>query len=415
MNKTLRIGLPVAVLLLGVGIAVTLIKTRPSAKKVAPAGLSLPVEAITLHPARETVLINAMGTTSPARETVLSAEVSGRVIAQDPRLVVGGQFNKGEVLLRIDPRNYQLAAAQQKANLERAQFELKVERGRVRVAEREWGLMDKRPGEESEGKELALRRPHLANAEAAVAAAQSALERAELDVERATVRAPFSGFIKAEAVEVGQFVSPGQQLATLVGTEEFWVQVSVPLDRLSWIKLPDAASGQAGSVATLHLDVGPGETLERRGEVIRLLGELDPVGRMARLVVRVPDPFANTDGTTSLPLLLGSFVNVSIVGDALDDVFVVPRAALFAGDSVLIADKDDRLEIRKVGIAWRKAEVVYISSGLSAGDRLIVSRVSTVLAGTALDVRMKDADGNSRAAKLEPTPAREMNAPRESR
>lgn len=412
MNKALRIGLPIVVLLGGVGVLVTLIKTRPSAKKVDPSAQTIPVEAISLEPVRETVLINAMGTVSPAREVVLSAEVSGRVVSHDPRMVVGGQFKKGEVLLRIDPRNYQLAVAQHKANLERAAFELKVERGRVRVAEREWSLLDKRPDTESEGKELALRKPHLANAEAAMAAAQSALERAELDVERTTVRAPFDGFIKAENVEVGQYLSPGQQLATLVGSEEFWVQVSVPLDRLSWIKLPKD-TGEPGSEATLSLDAGPGESTQRTGQVVRLLGELDPVGRMARVVVSVRDPFASGEGQPSLPLLLGSFVTVSILGDALDDVYVIPRAALHAGDSVLIATSDDRLEIRKIDIAWRKSDVVYVASGLKPGERLITSRVPTVLAGAALEVRMKDENGRARAARLEP--AADVVAPRENR
>ncbi len=414
MNKPLKIALPIVVFLAGVGIAVTLIKTRPSAKKVPPATSGLPVEAITIQPAKETVLINAMGAVSPAREVVLSAEVSGRIIHQDPRLVTGGQFEKGEALLRIDPRNYQLSAMQQKANLERAEFELKVERGRGKIAEREWSLMNKRAEEEPDGQDLALRRPHLANMEAAVAAAKSALERAELDVERTTIRAPFKGFLKAENVEVGQFVSPGQQLMTLIGTEEFWVQVSVPLDRLGWIKLP-SASGEPGSEATIQLDIGPGEILERRGEVVRLLGDLDPVGRMARVVVRVRDPFTHDDSSSSVPLLVGSFVQVSIVGDALDDVFVVPRSALFGGDSVLIAGPEDRLEIRKVGIAWRKAEVVYVSSGLAAGDRLIVSRVATALSGTALDVRMKSASELPRADRLERPATTDMASPREVR
>ena len=415
MKKPLQIALPIAVLLGGIGIAVVLIKTRPEAKKVTPSAAGLPVEAITLRPAKETVLINAMGAVSPAREVVLSAEVSGRVIHQDPRLVPGGQFKKGGVLLRIDPRNYQLAAEQQRANLQRAEFELKVERGRGKIAAREWTLMDKRKDGEPEGQELALRVPHLANAEAAVAAARSALERAELDVERTTIRAPFDGFLKTENVEVGQFVSPGQQLTTLVGSEEFWVHVSVPLDRLSWIKLPGPA-GEAGSEVTLQLDVGPGEVLERRGEVIRLLGDLDPVGRMARIVVRVLDPFSNANSSSSVPLLLGSFVQVSIVGDALDDVFVVPRSALFGGDSVLIAGRDDRLEIRKIDIAWRKAEVVYVASGLTAGERLITSRVATVLSGTALDVRMKNTTDLPRAdASERPAAAAEIAPPREAR
>lgn len=400
MNKTLRILLPAGVLAIGVGTLIALVKTRPAAKKVDAAAVTIPVEAATLQPVRETVLINAMGTVSPAREVVLSAEISGRVVHTDPRLALGGQFKKGEVLLRIDPRNYQLAAAQQRANLERASFELKMERGRARVAEREWSLLDKRPTTEDEGKELALRRPHLANAEAAVVAAQSALERAELDVERTSVRAPFDGFIKSEQVEVGQFVSPGQQLATLVGSEEFWVQVSVPLDRLSWIKLPREGD-ETGSEATVSLDVGPGERVERTGQVIRLLGDLDPVGRMARVLVSVKDPFAGGADRPSLPLLLGSFVNVSIQGDALDDVYVIPRSALHAGDSVLIASPDDRLEIRKIEIAWRKTEVVYVASGLRPGERLITSRVPTVLAGAALEVRTKGDNGRPRAARVE--------------
>ena len=179
-------------------------------------------------------------------------------------------------------------------------------------------------------------------------------------------------------------VGPGAPTATVVGTDEFWVQVSVPIDRLEFIKIPGVNSSE-GSAVTVIQTVGQQEDT-RAGKVVRLLGELDPVGRMARVLVAVQDPLNLAVGEETprgLPFLLSAFVTVRFDGAQELEVTEIPRSALHEGDKAFVF-KDGKLEIREVGVVWRRPDTVLVANGLEAGDELVVSRISTALPGMKL-------------------------------
>jgi RND family efflux transporter MFP subunit len=389
MRKFLKVILPILVLAAGAAAAVTLIRTRPRAARTPPRAAATLVEVITASKGSEQVVVEAMGTVVPAKAVVVQPQVTGRIVEQSPKLLPGGLFKKDEVIARIDPRDYELAVQQQKAAVQRATFELKVEEGRQVVAKREWNLLESDLAESEAGRALALREPQLETAKAALAAARSGLEQATLSLERTTIRAPFNALVKEEFIDLGQLVAPQTRLATLIGTDEYWVQVSIPMDRLQWVAIP-GINADAGATAEVLHAVGPEMALERAGRVVRLLGDLDPVGRMARVLVAVDDPLGlaaeSNDG--AMPLLIGAYVRVLIEGPVLDDVVVVPRRALREGDRVWVMNADDRLEIREANIVWRREDDVILRESVEEGEQIIVSSIVTPVPG--LTLRLED-------------------------
>ncbi len=382
-----RGGICAVVLAAGGGIAAALFFTPPKPDKRDRKPESTLVEVMRAAPGRQRVRIVALGTVVPARQVELQSEVSGRVVEQSPNLVPGGIFPAGGVLVRVDARDYQTALEKQRALLADAEFNLKVEEGRRAIAKREWELLEKELDTAGARRDLALREPHLARAKAALAAAGSALGQAELNLKRTAIAAPFNALVKEETVELGQLVGPASRLATLIGTDRFWVRVSVPVDRLKWIKLPDAA-GAGGSAARVIQECGGGRRVERSGRVVRLLGDLEPAGRLARVLIEVEDPLGLKAGgeKPAVPLLLGAYVRTVIEGIEVDNVIAISQSALRDGNKVWVMAPDDTLDIREVKTVWRGRDTVYVGSGLRAGDRVVTSDLASAARDMALRV-----------------------------
>lgn len=400
-SKILKAFLPILALGLGVSVLVAFVVTRPKPAKKPREERGALVEVEAVKEVRQRLRVVEHGTVIPAELVVLQPEVAGRVVWQHDDLVPGGKFKRGDTLVRLDGRDYRLAVRQAGASVDRAELELKLEKARKEVAKAEWEVIDRDKSASEEGRALGLREPQLQAAEAGLEAAKSARDQAKLSVSKTTLRAPFNGFVKTESVDVGQLVSPQTPLATLVGSDRFWVQVSVPVDRLAVIDVPgmNVAEGQ-GAPAIIVQELA-GKRIERRGRVVRLLGDLDPVGRLARLLVEVDDPLG-LKGTAAkpksgaagaeaapavdaeLPLLLGAFVEVSIEARELGNVVELPRLALRDGDSAYVFGPDGRLVVRDVRVAWRTEKTVLIREGLAAGDEVIVSRLPSAVPGMLL-------------------------------
>jgi RND family efflux transporter MFP subunit len=231
-KEILRRSLPLVVIAVGVLGAWWLIANPPRAQREQVEPIPPLVQVVEARRSSEPVTVVAMGTVVPAKRVVLQPEVSGRIVAQSPQLQPGGLFKAGDVILRIDPRDYETAVKQQEAAREQARLEVEIEKGRQVIAQREWKLLEEDISLDGASQDLALRKPQQKNARVALEAAESTLEQARLQLERTTVYAPFNAVAQEEFVDEGQLVSPPTQLATLIGTDRFWVQVSVPVDRL---------------------------------------------------------------------------------------------------------------------------------------------------------------------------------------
>ncbi len=404
MKTILKFLLPLLVVAVGVGIAAGLLKTRPKAKRTRPVKAALLVDAVELQATTRRVEVTAMGTVVPERTITLQPEVSGILRHEGSGLEDGARVRKGEVIARIDDRDYRHAVTQRKADVTRARFEVTLEKGRARVAQREWKLLDKGIKTTNLGRSLALRKPHLQAAEARVKAAESALEQARLRVERTVVRAPFNAIVRAKRAALGQLVGPQTPLASLVATDRFLVQVSVPVEQLSWIAVP-GLNAKEGAPANIVQQVGGKAGVARKGRVLRMLGDLDPMGRMARLMVAIDLPLGPTLGepakaaveANGTPLLLGAYVQVAIQGRELRNVIEIPRAALREGDKVWLISADNKLDVRSVQVAWRQPETLLLNGGVKPGERLVVSAVASPVPG--MDLRLRASDGGKRTVQ----------------
>lgn len=382
MNSVVRTLAPFAVLSAGFGLAALSIWTRPTPERTEarPRVARVVVEPIEVGP--RPVEVSGTGTVIPARSVDLRSEVAGRVVAAHPALEPGGRLRRGRVAVRLDARDYRVRVTEAKAALQQARFEFELEEGRQVVARREFELLG-RDSTELGDASLALREPHLRNARAAVEGAEASLELAQTNLERTRIRVPFNAIVREESVERGLLVDRQTILARLVGTDRFWVRVSIPVAALEWVRFEDAG-GEATPVR-VRQDLGQGRSVEKLGRLVRLLSDLDPRGRLARVLVAVDDPLdLKKPPEQREPLLLDAFVEVRMRGRRLEEVATVPRRALREGDSVWIMAPDDTLEIRSVSPAWKGPRTVYVRGELRAGERLVVSRIPTPVPGMQL-------------------------------
>ncbi|GAB4230264.1 MAG: efflux RND transporter periplasmic adaptor subunit [Chlamydiales bacterium] len=359
-------------------LIVLLYLTRPEISKETPEATYPIVSVIPAIPTTEQISIQAFGTVEPNSEVTIRAQVSGEVIQDSRNLTEGGKVSEGELLLRIDPRDYQNAVEQERAAYEKALFDLKVEEGRQIVAKREWEQLSESIQKSEISEELVLRKPHLKEKQAAIEAAESRLNKALLDLERTYIYSPITGIVVEANAETGDYVTPQSVIAKIVETDKFRIKVSVPLERLQWIDLPIEEEGVMPKV-TVTQELGANRQHRYQGSLLRLLGSLDEVSRMARIIAVVKDPLDQPH-----PLLLGTYVRVDIPGPKLRNVFVVPRKALRDGKKVWVLNQNDELEIRDVVIAMNAKDYVIVQEGIQPEDRIITSHLSVPIPGMKL-------------------------------
>ncbi len=375
-----RIVLSIVFIAAGIAGARYLIHTKPKVNRRPPVKMAPLVKTAPLVLDTYRVKVPAMGVVVPAREIVLKVPVAGEIIEMAPEFTAGGLLQENDLILRIDPKDYQLALQQKQRSLSDAEYAYKLELGRQDVARREWDLLygDKKGrGEESD---LALRKPHLEKAQVDVEGARAELEQARINLARTRITAPFNALVLNKYVDLGSQVSLQEKLADLVGTDVYWVQVSVPVEHLKWLKIP-VGSGDEGSPVTIHYREGR----QRRGRVLRLLADLSKEGRMARLLVEVKDPLdLQGENDPRPPLLIDEYVRVLIEGAPLPDVYRIPRFALRNDNQVWILDGDEKLAIHPVETIWRNEEYVFVRNGIDPGDLLIISALATPVEGMQL-------------------------------
>ena len=330
--------------------------------------------------------VYAMGNVVAAQEVNLTSRISGMVISTNPNFIEGGILKKGETLVSLDPTDYKLIIAQRKSELEKARFNLKLEQGQQAVALHEYKLL----GTELSPKEqeLVLREPHLKSAQANLSAAKALLKQAELDLERTEPFSPFDAIVISRNANIGSWISTfstGTPLAKLVGTNDFWIDVSVSVDKLRWINIPTINS-KKGAKVRISYETGWGKNIYRYGKIKRLKAEGESEGRMAKLIVEVNDPLSQKQKNKHAPpLMLGTFVQLEIAGKTFNDVAEFSETLLHDGNTLWLMSKDNTLLIQHIKPVWKEKGFIYLKrSQLPENASIISSDLSTPVQGMSL-------------------------------
>lgn len=325
--------------------------------------------------------IQVMGTVRASQDINLSPRVSGEIISMSNSFAPGGYVEKGEVLIQVDSSDYKNSLDQRKSELHQAQADLDIEMGQQDVARQDYKLFADTLTEEN--KALVLREPQLESARSRVESAQAGVDQARLNLERTTIRAPFDAQVLSRNVNVGSQVAEGENLGRLVGINTYWVEATVPLSKLRWMNIPQDDNETGSEVKVRNRTAWPADTY-REGQLFRLIGTLEDQTRLARVLVSVPDPQAyKTDDSTVPRLMLGSFVEVHIKANELFDVIRLSRDYVRDDETVWVME-DEELHIKDVEVQFRDAQYAYIKDGLSEGERIVTTNLSTVTDGAPL-------------------------------
>lgn len=381
LGGTFKLAIAALIIIAAVLVFRHQMKTSPRAQRKKPPRQAKLVQVIPAQKGSCPTVVEAMGPVVPAQQVTLQPQVSGRIVSISDALIPGGIVHAGEGLIGIDPCDYEILVQQRQGDVARARRDLKVEQGNQAVARQEYELLGEVIAEED--RELVLRQPQLASAQAALDSAQAALQKAQLDLTRCNINVPFNAIIQEKLVDLGATVSLNTRLATLIATDEAWIELKVPTSELKWLTIPQK-NGDPGSSVKIHNTLAWGPDRFRTGRVVRLYAELESEGRLSQLLVAVDDPFCLKPENRDKPkLLIGSFVSARIEGQTLDAVFAIERPFVH-GKTVWIMDPNDQLEIRPVEVVFAGPDKVFIGAGLAEDERLVVTDIAAPVAGMPL-------------------------------
>ena len=362
------------VLAVGVGVAALIVATGPTTVKQPSRPDTPVVQATPVQPRWVQMTVRAHGEVMPKTESNLVAEVAGRVVNVAPAMVSGGFFAKGNVLVEIESVDYKVA-------LEQARAHLASRRSELDTAEKDFGRLEELAETQfvSESVRDAASN-QLAVARATLRSAEASLERAERDLARTRITAPYDGRVRTERVDVGQFVNRGETIASLYSID--YAEVRLPVRDVDLAFLPlslaNRQSGEPPPKARLRAEFAGAEHFWV-ADVVRTEGELDPLTRMVNIVAQVPKPYEPAGA--SPPLTVGLFVEAEIFGNWVEDVFVVPRTALQEGGKVYVVAEDGRLSFRDVTLLRRTGETVYLQGELASNEVICLSPLANAVEG----------------------------------
>lgn len=326
------------------------------------------------------VEINVMGKVSAAREMVLKAQVSGKIIAVSDKFVPGGFLTEGEEILRICPDDYELKVKSKRAAYKQALASYELEQGRQEIAKNEIEILQRNSKGtlKIENTDLALRKPQLAQAKATLDAAKAALDMAIIDLERTSLQAPFNAIVTSRNTNIGNVIAAQGALAELVAIDEYWINIDLALSDLGWLDIP----GSKADIMSADMK------FSRRGKLYKQSGTVDEQSRLTGIIVRVDDPLLlSKDKDTqsiSFPLILGDYLPVKLIGKTLSGAARIPQEYLRknqAGEDVIWLEQGARLVIQPVTIAYRDRKFAYITKGLEYASNIVTSDIITPVAG----------------------------------
>ena len=316
------------------------------------------------------VKIEVMGQVIPTRSANLKAQIHGEIIHVDDEFIPGGFFKAGAEILHIDPSNYKLEVNIKKAAMRQANAALELELGQQKIARNELQIIEQSTGRKLKSNDLALRKPQLEQARANLNSAKAQLDLAKLNLERTKIKAPFNGIITQRNTDLGNIITTQDTIATLVNNDEYWVEIEIPTQDMVWLKTNDKAT------ISLNNNLGTYE-----GILLKPTGSLNKINRMASMLISVKNPLSG-----DAPLILGDYVYATLVGRNLKNTARIPVNYL-RGDNMIWLERNGKLIIQRILIAYQDRRFAYVTKGLNAKDKIITSNIITPVHSMAVKVQ----------------------------
>lgn len=396
MRKVFKFILPLALVVISIvvviGLAGYAASQRPERKSDGEQAVL--VETIEAVSTSLNFTVTSQGAVRPRTETTLVSEVSGKVVSVSPDFIAGGFFRKGDVLLQIDPSDYETALKRAEAALASRRAALADASARSEQALKDWRNL----GRQGEPSDLVLRKPQLADAQANVQAAEADVDKARRDLQRTRITVPYDGLVRVKRVDVGQYVTPGTQLGVTFSVDTAEIRLPLSAADLQFLELPSSTDTDASHYPPVSLHAEEAGISRRwEAQIIRTEGVLDDTSRVLYAVAQVTDPYGVLGQSTQPELRMGTFVRAEIQGRYLENAVVLPRYVLNADQTVLVANDERRLEIRQVTVARAEPREVYLTAGIEGGEQVITTTLEAPIPGMRLTVR-GEADGASGSA-----------------
>ena len=362
-------AVPVGLLLLAVVISSWLLREKPTLHRGVHTAPAPTVEVAVAERGQFPVTVTALGKVSAREFVELQPQVEGLVEWLDYDLGPGSTLEKDQPLLRIEQEPYQLALQTARSTLAERRAELQQERGQREVAKEEYELLG--TSLPNADKALVLREPQLAAALARVDSAEAQVGLARRDLRLTKIVSPFTALLVSRSVDVGDRIAPGSVLYSLAGADRFQIEVEVTATQLARLDSTDLD-------VRVHGSQWP-KGVYRAAKFVRLIPVLEEQGRLAKVMVELPDPLSLKDPAQP-QLLLNDLAQVQLTGQTAHQRVRVPLTAVQDGDRVWIVENGS-IEIRPVDIDYLSGDYAIVKSGLQGGEKLVTTRLITVTNG----------------------------------
>lgn len=363
---------PLIILMVAVAVVTLLTWARPKPESQSVVEAAAPkIQAIIAAPKPHQIVVYTQGTVRPKREIALSTQVSGQVVEVADNFVDGGFFKRGDELLKLDARDYEIEIIRARSRVAEAEQLLATEEGRAFQAKREWRDLGNKAGNT-----LFLRKPQLKAAKAAVEAAKADLDQAILNLERTSIRAPFDGRVRRVQVNLGQYLTVAMNVAQIFSIDTAEIKLPLTSSQSELLALPIIPDQDVQLPVRLANSQGE---VNWQGQISRTDASIDPRSRVIYGIVEVDNPLQ-----ADPPLVVGAFVNAEVVGRRFENVQAVPRMALYEKDNLLTVGGDQRLSIQPVKVLQSRGETAYVS-GVAQGDVILVDRPGYVIDGMKIE------------------------------
>ncbi|WP_154222507.1 efflux RND transporter periplasmic adaptor subunit [Marinicella rhabdoformis] len=388
--KPQKILLPLIILSAAVVVVWLIFATKPEAKKFKDTPThKLRTEVMMPKAESYQVWVPSYGIVKPKTQSLVIAQVSGQVTSVSDQFRDGAFFEKGDVLLTIDDADYQAQLTIAKAEYKQAEFTLEDEKARSEMALKDWQKL----GNTNKPPSLVAREPQLNSALSILEASRAKVIQAELNLKRTQIVAPFSGRVLSLDVNVGQVVNNGSTLGNIYAVDSVEIRLPLKGSDLAHLNLPELYRDLESRTKEANIAVKLMATLANKthtwpGELVRVEGTIDAQTRQLYVVVEVKDPYKfRGDGTP--PLKVGQFVNALIQGNTLDNVVVLPRAAVATGNYINLIE-NGVLERVHIDTLWMDDEQVVIENKFTRGQRISTTPLGDAVSGTAVEIIKAD-------------------------